>query len=119
MGFTYVKTEIANIYEPSKREEVNLLADTGAMFSIVPRRILEQCGIMPEGREKFTLANGEIIEREVGHALFTIEQKRRISPVIFGEPEDASVLGAVTLEILGYEVDPVTKKLKPATLYLI
>ena len=119
MGFTYVKTEISNIHEPSRKEELDLLADTSAMFSIVPRQVLERCGIMPESRDKFTLANGKVIEREVGHALFAIEQKRRISPVIFGEPKDATVLGAVTLETLGYEVDPVTKKLKPATLYLI
>ena len=119
MGFTYVKTEISNIYEPDKRDEVDLMVDTGAMFSIVPRPILSRCGISSEGREKFTLANGEVIERDVGYASFTIKQKRGISPVIFGEREDAAVLGAVTLEILGYEVDPVTKELKPATLYLI
>ena len=119
MGFTYTKTEICNIYEPSKKGEVDLLVDTGAMFSIVPRQVLERCGITPVGRRRFTLANGDVIEREVGRALFTIGKTSEISPVIFGEQNDKPVLGAVTLETLGYEVDPITKKLKPATLYLI
>ena len=39
-------------------------------------------------------------------------------PVIVGEGEDVPVLGTTTLEIMGLEVDPITKKLKP-TEYLL
>jgi predicted aspartyl protease len=39
--------------------------------------------------------------------------------VIFGERGDAPVLGATSLEALGYQVDPVTKKLRPVELLMI
>jgi len=46
-------------------------------------------------------------------------EKRRVVPVIFGEPGDTPVLGATSLESLGYQVDPVTRKLKPIELLMI
>jgi hypothetical protein len=35
---------------------------------------------------------------------------------VFGEPDDTPVLGATALETLGYQVDPVSKRLKPTEL---
>ncbi|MEM3697348.1 MAG: hypothetical protein QXQ94_07605 [Candidatus Bathyarchaeia archaeon] len=40
-------------------------------------------------------------------------------PVIFGEKGDTSILGATSLESLGFQVDPVTKKLKPIEFLMI
>lgn len=42
-------------------------------------------------------------------ALAEYDGKRRVVPVIFGEKEDMPVLGATSLEALGYQVDQVTK----------
>jgi predicted aspartyl protease len=59
------------------------------------------------------------IEREVGWALIEYGDKQRVVPVIFGEKEDTSVLGATSLESLGFQVDSVTKKLKPTEFLMI
>jgi hypothetical protein len=40
-------------------------------------------------------------------------------PIVFGEPEDIPVLGATALESLGYQIDPVSKKLKPVELLMV
>jgi predicted aspartyl protease len=46
-------------------------------------------------------------------------ERRAIVPIIFGEPEDIPVLGATALESLGYQIDPISKKLKPIELLMI
>ena len=69
MGFVKVKVTIRNSEEPDRKEELEIAVDTGAMYSSVPRHILENIGIRPLERRFFTLANGERIERGFGGAL--------------------------------------------------
>ncbi len=64
------------------------------------------------------MANGQFIERNVGEARFFYDGRKSVSPVIFGEEGDAAVLGVVTLESLGLEVDPVRKQVRPTRLIL-
>ncbi|MEM2194001.1 MAG: hypothetical protein QW803_05985 [Candidatus Methanomethylicia archaeon] len=59
------------------------------------------------------------MERNVGVTVFEYEDTRAGASVIFGEAEDTPVLGATALEALGYQVDPVTKQLKPIGLLMI
>ena len=39
-----------------------------------------------------------------------------MAPVFFGAAKDTPVLGATALEALGYQVDPVSKELKPPSI---
>ena len=119
MGFTHVKVRIANPLTPTESDEVDLLVDSGAIFTSIPRDTLEKLGLKPIDREKLKVYGGTIVERDLGWALIEYGGKRRVVPVIFGEPKDTSVLGATSLESLGYQVDPVTKKLKPIELLMI
>jgi len=54
----------------------------------------------------------EVIEHDIGEVIIGYEDRRAVVPVVFGEPGDASVLGVTALEALGYQPDPVTKRLK-------
>ena len=120
MGFVNVKVMLRNSEEPDRKEELEMVVDTGAMYSLVPGHILENIGIRPLERRVFTLANGERIEREFGGAIFEVEDRRRgHAPVIFGEKEDKCLLGVTALEALGLEVDVATGKLKPMELLLL
>lgn len=69
-------------------------------------------------KQKFSLANGEVIEKAVGNALFEYQDKKRVSPVVFGE-KDIFLLGAVTLESLGVILDPINRELKPLPMLLM
>ena len=80
-----VKVTIRNSEEPDRKEELEMVVDTGAMYSLVPRHILENIGIRPLERRVFTLANGERIERGFGGAIFEVEERRGYAPVVFGE----------------------------------
>jgi predicted aspartyl protease len=118
MGFVQVKVGLEKISGAAQRREIELLADTGALYSIVPANFLRELGIEPRERMAFELADGRTIERDVGEARFYCDARASVSSVIFGEEGDASVLGVVTLEELGLQVDPVGKKLRPGRLIL-
>ena len=118
MGFVNAKVSFEEIRKGGERREIELLVDTGALYSIVPATLLRELDIQPEEKLEFELANGQFIERNVGEARFFYDGRKAVSPVIFGEEGDAAVLGVVTLESLGLEVDPVRKQLRPTRLIL-
>ena len=72
-----VKVTLRNSEEPDRKEELEMVVDT-AMYSLVPRHILENIGIRSLERRVFTLASGERIEREFGGAIFEVEEECEI-----------------------------------------
>ena len=113
MGLTVLTIEVANPAAPERRVAVEFLVDSGAVYSFVPRDVLDRLGIEPHGRERFRLADGSAIERDRGDAVFVYGERRGAAPVIFGEPGDATLLGAVTLESLGLVLDAIRRDLRP------
>ena len=119
MGFTTIDIYLHNPEKPTEYRQVALLADTGAMYTVVPGKVLNDLGIKPLARRNFTLANGQKIERDIGGALYRFGEYSGHAPIIFGEEADQSLLGVTTLEALGLQVDPITKQLKPVELLLL
>ena len=70
MGLTVLTVEVGNPANPQVTEEVELLVDSGAIYSVVPTPILERLGIQPLAEQEFRLANGAKIVRKKGIALF-------------------------------------------------
>lgn len=56
---------------------------------------------------------GEVVKRKPRDALFFYGGQRGAAPVIFGEPGDATLLGAVSLEALGFVLDAIRRDLVP------
>lgn len=118
MGFIKVKAGVFNPASPDKVVEVDGVVDTGAIYTVIRRDILEGLGIRPAKRRRFK-AFGGYVERDVGEAGLILVGERRVVPVIFGEAEDAAVIGVTALEIFGLEVDPVRGTLREAELLLL
>jgi predicted aspartyl protease len=118
MGLLHVEVGLANPFQPGRQTSLQMLVDTGALLSIIPGQRLRELGIEPRERRTFKLADGREIEREVGEARFHYDGYEGISKVVFGQTEDAIVMGVLALETLGLEVDPVRGELRPATLFL-
>jgi len=118
MGFTYVKVTVINPVN-ALESDVELLVDTGAVLTAVPRKILESLGIKPIGERKLRVFGGQVLERGVGAALIRYSEVQAGVTIVFAEEEDTPVLGATALEALGFQVDPVTKRLKPVELLMI
>jgi clan AA aspartic protease len=111
MGMFEVNVKLANLATPSQTEELSLLVDTGATLSWIPRAILKKLGVTAFSRLPFTLADGSRLEREVTAVLLTIDGRKAPVQVAFGEDGEAAVLGATSLEGLGFMVDPVGERL--------
>lgn len=118
MGLTYLRARIANPARPTRTAAIKFLVDSGAFYSVVPTAILRRLGIRPHSSRTFTLADGTEITRKIGDATFLIEGQRAASPVIFGEADDASLLGSVSLESLGLMLDPMKRVLRPLPMVL-
>lgn len=118
MGLTTIEIEVGNPANPEVTVSVEFLIDSGAIYSVVPAPILERLGIKPLTEEVFRLADGTKIRRKKGGALFKYAEKIGVSDVIFGEPDDATLLGAFTLEALGLALDPLKRQLRPLPLLL-
>ena len=118
MGLTYLQLQIANPAAPEQTDAVDFFIDSGAVYSVVPRPILEGLGITPVGRQDFRLANGARTQRETAGALFKYGDKVGVAAVIFGEEGDSTLLGAHTLEALGLALDPFRRELVPLPMML-
>ena len=118
MGYVKVKAKIWNIENPAISREVELLADTGAIYTVLPSSLLKELNVKPTGKRKFKLANNQIIERDVGIIGIEIKGIKTHTIAVFGD-EEVYLLGVVTLEELGLEVDPIKRELKPMELLLM
>ena len=118
MGFTHIAVRIANPAHPRRVARVRFLVDSGAVYSLAPASILRKLGIRPHSSRTFMLADGTEISRESGDAIFMIDGQRAASPVIFGEKDDAALLGTVSLESLGLILDPMKRVLRQLPMVL-
>lgn len=112
MGITKLKVNVANVANPKKTRTLEFLVDSGAMYSVVPATILKGLGITPVIEQNFRLADGTVITRKKGGAVFRYKEYAGVSDVIFGEPGDQTLLGAFTLESLGLMLDPLRRELR-------
>jgi len=118
MGLTVLEIEVANVGQPDRTRTLEFLIDSGAIYSVVPRAILNDLGITPIARQDFRLASGTKITRDKGVALFRYADRVGGADVIFGEEGDMQLLGAFTLESLGLGLDPLKRELVPLPMLL-
>lgn len=113
MRFTFVKMKIKKSSESERSIEEKLLVDSSAIYTVIPKEDLTGLGIVAHSKEEFELANGEMITRQVGDAFFEYKGKKGAAPVVFGEEGDSKLLGVLTLEALGFALDPLKREIKP------
>lgn len=118
MGMTSV---VALVQHPSgrgRRRRLSVLADSGAIYIVLPAPVWKGLGLVPTRRAEFALADGTTVARGVAEARFTIAGQTATSPVVCGEDRDSALLGAVTLETLGLMLNPLSRELLPMRLLL-
>lgn len=118
MGLVHVDAIIAHPGHPRKAAKLTFLVDSGAVYSVVPKAVLRRLGVRPHSKKTFTLADGTQITRQVGDVIFKLNGQQGASPVIFGERGDSTLLGTVSLEALGFILDPIRRELRPLPLIL-
>jgi clan AA aspartic protease len=118
MGLTTLQLEVGNPSNPDRLEQLEFLIDSGAIYSVVPTKILKKLGIKPLVEEEFRLADGSKIVRKKGGALFKYGDRIGVADVIFGEKGDSILLGTFTLEALGLSLDPLRRELRQLPMIL-
>jgi len=113
MGLTHVEAEVANSLDRDRTASLSFLVDSGVVYSVMPAAELAALGIEASGERTFFLANGAPVKRRVGEARITFEGQSATCVVLFGEEDDATLLGVTTLENLGLVFDPMRQKIIP------
>ena len=113
MGMTTIPSKIFNAADLSHSAEVEFVVDSGAVYSVVPRTVLESLGIEVQHRRRFYTADGRPMDRDMAFAVFEYNGERTATTVIVGEEGDSSLMGVVTLEEFGFTFDPIRRELRP------
>lgn len=110
MGLTF--PTIAN---PARSEDFpteRFLVDSGAAYSVVQRP------------DSATLSSGLYLGQRrpdrtpCRRCAVSLQGTAGAAPVVFGEPGDSNLLGIVTLEALGYVLDPLKRELRALPMLL-
>ena len=118
MGTVKLTIEIA---DPQVRqfEELDVIAGTHSTYTAVPKTMLDRLGISVRRTLPSETAEGRIIPADIGIAMIRLEGIEFPTQVIFAEPNEPSILGAVTLEEAALTLDPLTGRLIPKPLLRI
>ena len=101
-----VKLTAVNPIDRQRRTSpIEVMVDTGAEVSWLPKKELLDIGVTPEGKKQFVTADKRIIERDIGYAILTAEGYTTVDEIVFAEESDLSLLGVRTLEGFSVMVD--------------
>ncbi len=116
MGITHIEGVVTG--PTGKQATVNFLVDSGASYSLLSHHTWQAIELSPKRTLKFNLADGTSIERRVSECHIALPQGEGHAPVMLGEPGDEPLLGVVTLEILGFVLNPFNRSLQPMRMML-
>ena len=112
MGIFNVTIQIGDL-NWERSQDVEVMVDTGATTTVIPRSILESLSVQPTMTRTFEYAGGDQVQLDMGQANARVEGIDTVTWVIFGEEGAAPVLGAYTLEGILLGVDPYNERLIP------
>ena len=111
MGTVYARVTLRSP-DRTVSEVLDLVVDTGSLFTWVPEQVATRLGVRPGTTRRFRIIDGNVVERSVGDCLVECEGEEGYTRIVFGQVGDASVLGVTALEALGLQVDPQTHRLQ-------
>ena len=115
MGIFRTNIAVAHVARPGERRELrDVMVDTGSEYNWIPYSVLEALRVEPVRIDRFETADGRILERAVGFALISAAGRSMGSVVVFAEPGDMTLLGAIGLESLNLKLDLARRELVPA-----
>ncbi len=116
MGLTYIEGLLTG--PTGQQTIVRFLVDSGVSYTLVPAEESRLLELQPKRTLAFSLADGTMIERPVSECHLALPQGEGHTPVILGEPGDEALLGTITLEELGWVLNPFTRTLQPMRMML-
>ena len=105
MATFYWPMEIGPL-DGSRYQTVSAMVDTGASFSQIPARLLHELGIVPSRTVESQLADGSIVQDQIGEVRIRINGREALSLVMFGNDESPTLMGSYALTGAALAVDP-------------
>ena len=118
VGFIHVDVDVSNPADPDVSESVRVLVDTGATLSVLPSSTLERLGVRRRHRRRFQ-GFGGVVTRDTGTVNMSYEDSEEGVTVIFGAEDDPPIMGVTALETLGFEADPVNRRLNRVDMLML
>lgn len=119
MSVTYASILARKSPNAKRSKRVRCLVDTGAHLTVLPAELLRELGVRPRETEGFDLADGSTFERKTGDVFVEFRGRGAYTRAVFGEDDDATLLGMMTLEELHLWIDPIRRQLHPMRLQLV
>jgi predicted aspartyl protease len=88
MGITNAILRVREHRKAEKFADVQFLIDSGAVYSLVPGKILDELGIEPYKEMSFSLADGSTVKRRISSGYFEFEGDGLPTAVVYGEEGD-------------------------------
>jgi len=117
MGLVWIDAIIRNPFT-NKAVAVKALVDAGATLTVVPRKIADELQLPVIGRRRVATAKG-VAELDECIGVVEVMGRKAYTRMLASDDVDTVLIGVVTLETLGLEVDPVMGELKEAKTYLL
>jgi clan AA aspartic protease len=115
VGHVWVEALIGNPIT-GRSVRVRSLVDTGATYTVIPRKVFEELELPVIGRKSVKTARVELSEC---FGVVEIEGRRAGSQILVSDEVDVVLIGVLTLEALGLEVDPTTGRLRETEILLL
>ena len=115
MGHVHARVRLA----AQREEEVDMLVDTGATYSLISPSLADRLGVVRFPRKTtVTAANGQRLEAETGMVMIQIGHRSAPNVAIIAACDEL-LLGVEALESLGLAVDPSSGTLHPTRAYTV
>lgn len=115
MGHIYIDAELQGA---KGTKTVRALVDTGATYTVIPPELADDIGVVKTPWvDKVRLADGRTIEAErIGAHIQILDRATTVWVLVMDTQE--ALIGADTLESLGFKVDPTTGKIEPTKSFI-
>jgi clan AA aspartic protease len=117
MGHVWVDVVIRTL-DTGRSVSLKALVDAGATLTVVPRKIVKELNLLLIGKRVAATAKS-VAEFDECLGVIEIMGRKAYSHMLVSDEIDVALIGTVALETLGFEIDPVTGKLKEAKIYLL
>ena len=112
MGKLTVTIGVGN-QQGGQLEDLEVIVDTGSIFTAVPRPLLEKLGVPVRRTAQSRMADGRSVPVDIGWTVVRVQDQVFATQVTFAEENEPALLGVVTLEDALLAVDPVGQRLIP------
>ena len=100
--------------EQARRITLSGVVDSGASHLVLPRAVVQQLGLQPNGTMSVRYANGLVAEREkvMGAFVELMGRSNEFGALVEPRRRDA-LIGSIVLEALDFLIDPLNERIIP------